>query len=432
MNKITKIFIIALFSFTCSTSFSQGIRFEKDVTYTQLLDKASKEGKMIMLDFYTDWCVPCKQMEERVLSQKRVGKAVNSDFISMRIDAQKGEGIDLAKQFNVTGYPTIIFLTPAGKEINRLRGAPLNINFFIEIISVIKGESEDINVILKSYQDATGKEKLKFAQKLILIGPAHYTLMKGSEHYDWRNTIKEVSDYYFANKKVKDMINLEDFEIISMHLKGGNNHLKPVSFLYENYGKFKKIVPEIDLATFVVVTNNESIQQASRNGDLIWKKYVNNIDKDLIDAYALLGEKDAKKSMLYVAEINSALYVEKNLDRYIKLRDKYSDLVSSNGTLPKGNYLYAAQLLKSHSKGKLDRYQILKAITWIDKNIETKFNLPASYMLKGDFYSLIEGEEARSIANYNLAVIQSEKQGVHVKNYYTNRAKAKIAKIKQR
>ena len=292
MKKITNILIITFLSFIYTVSFGQGINFEKTATYSQLLDKASKEGKMIMLDFYTDWCVPCKQMEERVFSQKRVGDAVNSDFISMRVDAEKGEGVELAKQFRVTGYPTLLFISSEGKEINRLRGAPLNISFFIEVISVIKGESDDINVLLQSYENSDGAAKLNFAQQLISVGPAHYALMKGDDHNRWMKIVKEVSDYYFKSKNVEDMINQKDFEIISMYLKGGNNHLKQISFLYKNYDKFKEIVPEIDLATFVMVTNNESIQQASRSGDLVWKKYVNYIGNNLSQAYTFLGEKD--------------------------------------------------------------------------------------------------------------------------------------------
>ncbi len=46
----------------------------------------------------------------------------DDSFLSMRVDAEKGEGVDLAERYHVTGYPTVIFARAAGGEVDRIIG----------------------------------------------------------------------------------------------------------------------------------------------------------------------------------------------------------------------------------------------------------------------------------------------------------------------
>jgi len=46
----------------------------------------------------------------------------NNNFISLKIDAEKGEGPDLVKQYKIPGYPTLIFVNADGNEIDRIIG----------------------------------------------------------------------------------------------------------------------------------------------------------------------------------------------------------------------------------------------------------------------------------------------------------------------
>ena len=75
-----------------------------------------------MVDFYTSWCGWCKVLDRKTYSDDNVGKIADAKFISVKIDAEKGEGIDLAKQYQINGYPTIIFFAPDGKEVDRVVG----------------------------------------------------------------------------------------------------------------------------------------------------------------------------------------------------------------------------------------------------------------------------------------------------------------------
>ncbi|MCS7072836.1 MAG: thioredoxin family protein [Bacteroidia bacterium] len=88
-------------------------------TWTEALALAQKKKQPIFVDFYTTWCGPCKMMSKTTFQDVEVGKFANSNFIAVKIDAEKGNGIQLADQYKIEAYPTIVFLSPTGEEIGR-------------------------------------------------------------------------------------------------------------------------------------------------------------------------------------------------------------------------------------------------------------------------------------------------------------------------
>ncbi|MHC1779150.1 MAG: thioredoxin family protein [Bacteroidales bacterium] len=107
-----------------NTSKNSGVLFEEG-TFAQVLAKAknNKKGpKIIFMDCYTSWCGPCKKMAETIFPQEHVGKFFNTNFVNYKIDMEKGEGVELAKKYNVKAYPTFLILDANGNEINRIVG----------------------------------------------------------------------------------------------------------------------------------------------------------------------------------------------------------------------------------------------------------------------------------------------------------------------
>ena len=74
-------FIIAMLCGLALGGQAQGIRFAEG-SWKELLETAKKEGKLIFVDCYTEWCQPCKQMEQQVFPSKKVGKFYNEHFIN--------------------------------------------------------------------------------------------------------------------------------------------------------------------------------------------------------------------------------------------------------------------------------------------------------------------------------------------------------------
>jgi len=86
------------------------------------LNSAKKEEKIVMIDFYTDWCMPCKILDKTVWQDDEVGKKIKGmPLIPLNLMQKKKEQI-AAKKYSVKVYPTILFIDSDGKEIVRVLG----------------------------------------------------------------------------------------------------------------------------------------------------------------------------------------------------------------------------------------------------------------------------------------------------------------------
>lgn len=112
------LFLMPLFSMAQT---SKGISFRKDA-WKEILKQAKKENKIIFMDAFTTWCGPCKMMSSEVFTKEEVGSFFNRNFINAKIDMESGEGLDLATRYNVTAYPTLLFIDGDGKLLHKAIG----------------------------------------------------------------------------------------------------------------------------------------------------------------------------------------------------------------------------------------------------------------------------------------------------------------------
>ncbi len=102
---------------------AQGIVFEPEGDFGAAIRKAKAENKVMFVDFYTDWCGPCKQMTADVFTRKAVGDVFNRNFVNVKVNAEKGEGVSLAEKAGIMAYPTMLFLDPhTGKTLHAVLG----------------------------------------------------------------------------------------------------------------------------------------------------------------------------------------------------------------------------------------------------------------------------------------------------------------------
>jgi thiol:disulfide interchange protein DsbD len=96
--------------------------FERVKTVAELDARIKAAGKPVMLDFYADWCVSCKEMERYTFSDPRVQqKLANTLLLQADVTANSDDDKALLKRFTLFGPPGIIFFDPNGKEIDRVR-----------------------------------------------------------------------------------------------------------------------------------------------------------------------------------------------------------------------------------------------------------------------------------------------------------------------
>src|ERR1035437_10956743 len=121
--------------------FSQGIRFEHG-TWKEVLEKSKQTGKPIFVDVYTSWCGPCKKMSKEMFPLAEVGKVYNANFICYQVDAEKGDGIDIAKKYLVKAYPTFLFIKADGSLFSRSLGS-MDAKSFIGIVNTALADMND-------------------------------------------------------------------------------------------------------------------------------------------------------------------------------------------------------------------------------------------------------------------------------------------------
>jgi thiol-disulfide isomerase/thioredoxin len=106
-----------------------GISFQQS-SWNQILAKAKAEKKIIFLDAYASWCGPCKKMTSDVFPTAEAGNFYNRNFINAKIDMEVGEGPELAREYEVTAYPTLLFINGDGKLLHKAIGY-LSVDEFI-------------------------------------------------------------------------------------------------------------------------------------------------------------------------------------------------------------------------------------------------------------------------------------------------------------
>ena len=94
------------------------VNFRKIKSVAELDEALRTAGKPVMLDFYADWCVSCKEMERFTFTDARVqAKLAGALLLKADVTANNAEDRELLKRFKLFGPPGTIFFNPKGAEL---------------------------------------------------------------------------------------------------------------------------------------------------------------------------------------------------------------------------------------------------------------------------------------------------------------------------
>lgn len=161
-----KIFAIC-FAVISSFAFSQ----VKWMTIDQALEAQKTHPKKILIDFYADWCGPCKTMEKYTYNHPIISEMLNNNYYPVKFNAEQKEDVEIygrkfsnpnsekkkgrnslhefTQYMNVAAVPSIVFLDERGGPITILQGElsakevePYLIMFFTDDYKKIKSREE--------------------------------------------------------------------------------------------------------------------------------------------------------------------------------------------------------------------------------------------------------------------------------------------------
>jgi tetratricopeptide (TPR) repeat protein len=264
MKKKINLIIILSLIITFSALKAQ-VNFQEG-TFQQMVEKAKSENKILMVDFFTDWCKWCVELDIKVYSDPQVAAFANKNFISYKIDAEKGEGPVLKDKYTVPGYPTILFLKDDGVEVDRIVGY-FHADKFLRIIKdynagintfdFLKAKlKENPNDITSNYKigeklvDLESKDEAKpYFQKITEVDPDNTSgyLDDATLYIAYINgdneSIKKFEDQFPKSDRIKDSY-LFLAEVYSTKYKDYDNAEKTYAKAFEKYGKDDKDVGE--------------------------------------------------------------------------------------------------------------------------------------------------------------------------------------------
>ncbi|WP_181182476.1 thioredoxin family protein [Sphingobacterium lumbrici] len=118
---------------------AQGIEFETGA-WREVVEKAKQLNRPIFVDVYTSWCGPCRVMAATTFTRPEIGELYNAGFVNVKIDAEKGEGVALAKKYKVTSYPTYLFINPSDETLVGVGKSSMPTSVFADLGHKMLGE----------------------------------------------------------------------------------------------------------------------------------------------------------------------------------------------------------------------------------------------------------------------------------------------------
>lgn len=162
--------LLVVFALLATFTLSAQIEFEHS-KWDDVLAKAKKENKIIFVDGFATWCGPCKWMAKNVFTDKNVGDFYNKTFVNLKLDLEKGEGVDFAKKYGIKGYPTLYFIDGDGNLVHQFLGG-MDKDNFLQLGKDAIDPNKQIFTLKKTYDSgkASDEDVLNYIQALKASG----------------------------------------------------------------------------------------------------------------------------------------------------------------------------------------------------------------------------------------------------------------------
>lgn len=229
---ITALYTMALF-FGTEVSYAQTSAKLTIINqdYEQAKLESKKQHKLLLIDFFTTWCIPCKYLDEAVFKNTHLSEQLAKNFVVLKYDAEKDKSHQLSLKYHIRMYPSTVVLNENQLVVNRMYGTggsdqDMAKNYMAFINTAIENDTR------KSYIKGVSSDNL-------LSYPKFY------EDYVYHVNKKDVDqkfDQYWQN-------NPDHFDEITFsmlcYFDGGSDEM--ANFFSQNKKKYEDLYGELDV-----------------------------------------------------------------------------------------------------------------------------------------------------------------------------------------
>ncbi|MES2516810.1 MAG: thioredoxin family protein [Bacteroidota bacterium] len=357
-----KLFTFISLSFIILRIHAQEVNFEKG-SWQEVVAKAKAQNKPIFIDFFTTWCGPCKELEQKVYSKPEVIQKMNANFINFKIDSEKGEGPDLARKFDVSAYPFLVWVDK-NQNVLLTDAGYMPVNEFLKSVDNALNQYREGRLEDYATQYRAGKRDANFLADF--INKRHAMVMDN----------RELVEQYLLAIPTTEETSEKTLKLLSENTFTLNG--KAIELL-QNQAVFKKY--GISTLETVSTTMMEYFRNALRtkNLDLLEKLAGLNLKLNPVEA----GRQNERYRMEFYKSTNNT---PKYLETAQNLADKYLMNISKE-ELNKQNLTHFQEFMLPYRTGKQDSVKIGKVRFDAMKKLHSRY---ASINFASDLDGLAE------------------------------------------
>ncbi|NNC84704.1 MAG: DUF255 domain-containing protein [Bacteroidia bacterium] len=372
---LTALFFIAVLEINAQENAVTGIDFEKG-TWTEIVAKAKAENKLIFLDAYASWCGPCKHMAKNIFTQEEVAAFYNRNFINAKIDMEKGEGVEIAKKYNVKSYPTFLFIDGDGSVMHQACGVK-EAKPFITLGETAFEDHRTTSAFMKNFEGS----------ELTVTFMNDYLNVLS----DACISTKEPLSTYFNKYPVQEYM---DFENISLFLEYVRDNKNPMfQELVKKQYDFHETLNNDQVDNKLIDVYSYSFKLASRNKD---KNEFDRLQREIIANKLIVSEELMLKSdMIWYR-------YQKNWGKYASTAKSYVPAFAID------DYRELNSIAWAFYENVENEEALTNALGWIETSLKLKSEYSNMDTYAALLYKLGKKEDALNAAHKAMRMAEEE------------------------
>ncbi|WP_126969472.1 thioredoxin family protein [Gynurincola endophyticus] len=382
MKKICLIYLLKTFLFSTSLFSQQLSIVEQD--YEKAKQLSHQQNKMLLIDFYTTWCAPCKILDEQLFRNSANSAKIAKDYIVLRYNAEKDSIYNLTKKHHIRMYPSAVVLNANQQVVHQQYGTGgadslMAVNY-LSFLQKAKQLNQD-NFFLKGIS-----ADLKLAYPDFYVNYINRTSAKMNR--------EELNRYWDTISSLLPEIPFKIF----CYFSGGNE--KWNEYFFENKQTFTDLYGELDVLFAATMIISDRLYSAIEKVDRV--KFNNAVEMVKIH----MGGEEKTKKYINLMEL-----------RMLQAENRWKDAYRFMEALKKKNEVSPEDIIwfSSNVSDKCEDKTVLnKTAKWVKKITQKQ---PSYYYLENYALLLFKlGKKEQSLETMKKAIEKGKEENESTKS----------------